>query len=124
MNHIEKMQCDFLWHGKEKKKFHLIKWSQVCKPKKEGGLGIRALKKLNSALLGKWLWRIGDETEGLWKEVISTKYDISRNGWFVQDPSTCSSGLWKGILAAKEVYMKQVRLRVGRCDKICFWTNL
>ena len=29
INHIEKLRRDFLWHGKEKKKFHLIKWSQV-----------------------------------------------------------------------------------------------
>ena len=51
-------------------------------------------------------------------------FPLTKNGWFIQDPSPCSSGLWKGILAAKEVYMKQVRLRVGRGDKICFLTDL
>ena len=72
INRIEKLQHDFLWHGKEKKKFHLVKWSQVCKPKKGGGLGIRALKKLNSTLLGKWLWKIGDESEGCGRMLNTT----------------------------------------------------
>ena len=49
IKHIEKLQRDFLWHGREKKKFHLIKWSQVCKLKKEGGLGLRSLKEMNLA---------------------------------------------------------------------------
>ena len=80
IKHIEKLQRDFLWHGNDKKIFHLKKWSQVCKPKKEGGLGIRPLKEMNLALLGKWLWRIGDDSHGLWKQVISSKYDISRDG--------------------------------------------
>ena len=59
---IEKLQRDILWHGTGKKKSHLIKWSQVCKPKKEGGMGIRPPKEMNLAHLGKWLWRIGDDS--------------------------------------------------------------
>ena len=80
INQIEKLQQDFLWNGKEKNKFHLIKWLQVCTPKKEGGLGIRPLQEMNLALLGKWLWRIGDDSHSLWKQVILCKYDISRDG--------------------------------------------
>ena len=33
-------------------------YGKACKSK-EGGLGIRPLKKMNQALLGKWLCRIG-----------------------------------------------------------------
>ena len=60
INQIEKLQRNFLWNGKEKNKFHLIKCLQVSKPKKQGGLGIGPLKEMNLALLGKWPWRIGD----------------------------------------------------------------
>ena len=80
---IEKLQRDFLWHGKEKKKVHLIKWAKVSKSKEDGGLRIRPLKETNLALLGKWLWKIGEGTEGLWKQVIFSKYDISGDGWQV-----------------------------------------
>ena len=32
--------------------------------------------------------------------------------------------LWKGILVAKELFGRQVRFRVGKGDKISFWTDL
>jgi hypothetical protein len=39
----------------EKKKFQLAKWSSLCCPKNQGGLGIHNLEVKNTALLGKWL---------------------------------------------------------------------
>ena len=46
-------------------KILLVKWAKVCKPLQVGGLGIRHLGSFNSALLGKWLWRYGMETNAL-----------------------------------------------------------
>ena len=66
VKHIEKLERDFPWNdGEDKRKFHLVNWAIICEPKKEGGLGIRPLKQLNHALLGKWLWRLGEEQESL-----------------------------------------------------------
>ena len=51
---LDKIQRDFLWRGMgDKKKFHLVKWSQVSQPLKLGGLGFRNLTMFNRALLGK-----------------------------------------------------------------------
>ncbi|GAV74075.1 hypothetical protein CFOL_v3_17557, partial [Cephalotus follicularis] len=46
----ERVLRKFLWgsHGRGK-----VKWSSVCKPLKEGGLGIKDLKTWNKALLLK-----------------------------------------------------------------------
>ena len=62
----EKLQRDFLWNriGGEPK-IHLVNWAKVCRPLQVGGLGIRRLGNFNSALLGKWLWRYGLETDAL-----------------------------------------------------------
>lgn len=58
---LERLQREFFWHGTSpQKKIHLVDWESICKPKEEGGLGIRPLRKMNQALPGKWLWRIGD----------------------------------------------------------------
>jgi hypothetical protein len=50
---LEKLQRDFLWGGLgEGSKVHLVKWSKVCSPISNGGLGIQNLLLFNQALLG------------------------------------------------------------------------
>lgn len=66
VNRIEKLQRNFLWQGKvSKKNYHLLNWKSICMPKEEGGLGLRPLREVKKVLLGKWLWRIGDESDSL-----------------------------------------------------------
>uniref|UniRef100_A0A2N9EVX7 Reverse transcriptase zinc-binding domain-containing protein n=1 Tax=Fagus sylvatica TaxID=28930 RepID=A0A2N9EVX7_FAGSY len=101
---IDKIQRDFLWGGMgEGKKFHLVNWAQVCQPIHLGGLGIRNLRIFNKALLGKWLWRFGNEKEALWRLVIVAKYGDQQGGW--------SSGeLWCGTTSLKEAYPDLFRI--------------
>jgi hypothetical protein len=88
IKHIEKLQRDFLWQGKsDKKKFNLVDWNSICKPKEDGGLGFRPLRLMNQALLGKWLWRIGEISNSLWKRILLAKYGARRNGWDISRPS-------------------------------------
>ncbi|KAJ9690971.1 hypothetical protein PVL29_013233 [Vitis rotundifolia] len=50
---LQRIQRDFLWGDLgDRSKIHLVKWSDVCKAKNFGGLGIRRLHSLNQALLG------------------------------------------------------------------------
>jgi hypothetical protein len=74
-NHMEKIQCDFLWVGLgEEFKHHLASWSKVCSLISEGGLGIKNLMVFNHALLGKLLWGYGLEREAWWRIVVDSKY--------------------------------------------------
>lgn len=36
-----------------KKKFHLVDWASLCRPKTDGGLGFKSVKHMNQELLGK-----------------------------------------------------------------------
>jgi hypothetical protein len=68
----------FFWQGdSEKKKYQLAKWSVVCYPKDQGGLGIHDLSVKNMALLGKWMFKllIEDET---WQNILKRKYICSK----------------------------------------------
>ena len=41
MQQIRNIQRDFLWgKGEEKKKWALVAWDKLCKPKAHGGLGL------------------------------------------------------------------------------------
>ena len=67
---IVRIQREFLWGGvKRSKCIPCVSWSVACKPKREGGLGVRDLCQVNLALLAKWRWRylLG---EGVFGEIL------------------------------------------------------
>uniref|UniRef100_A0A453JID6 Uncharacterized protein n=1 Tax=Aegilops tauschii subsp. strangulata TaxID=200361 RepID=A0A453JID6_AEGTS len=37
---------------------HMVKWADICLPKDRGGLGIPASRRMNVALMLRWVWRI------------------------------------------------------------------
>jgi hypothetical protein len=49
----------------------------MCQPKGMGGLGLRDIIVVNLSLLAKWRWRLLNEENVLWKEVIGEKYDAN-----------------------------------------------
>ena len=97
--YMDKLQRDFLWNGiGGEPKIHLVNWAKVCKPLQVGGLGIRRLGSFNSALLGKWLWRYGIETDALWRRVIEVKYGNIWGGWCTKKvTSPYGVNLWRYI---------------------------
>lgn len=80
----------FFWHGTgdEVRRWHDVSWQKICRDKLAGSLGIRRIRDFNLALLGKWLWQIGNTDGGLWAEIILTKH-FSHGSWrdFVRDAS-------------------------------------
>ena len=85
-NRMEKIHRDFLWSGIDAPKVPLVEWAKVCMPVQNGGLGIRRLRRFNSALLGKWLWRYGTERDASRRKVIEAKYG-DEGGWLVYQTS-------------------------------------
>jgi hypothetical protein len=122
---IDTIQRNFLWGGMgEGKKFHLMKWSQVCQPLHLGGLGIRNVRLFNRALLGKWLLRFGNERESLWRHVIHSKYGSLPGGWTSATiPGPYGVGLWKNIRKDWVHFAQYLRFEVGDGTRIKFWTD-
>ena len=63
-------------------------------------------------------WELDDDSVGLWKEVISSKYSVARGGWEVCDDSCQHSGIWKGVLSIPKIFSKFTRLHVGKGDSV------
>ena len=90
--------------GGRKRKYHLIRWTTICKSKKRGGLGIKNISNMNVSLLCKWWWRLEMEN-GIWQDIVKAKYMtsgiISNIKWKLND-----SPVWKDLLQVKHIYLK------------------
>lgn len=51
-----------------------VKWDAICKPKDEGGLGVKDWDTFNLALLGKWRWKFLRRDNDLCSKVIWACY--------------------------------------------------
>lgn len=75
IHELIKLQRSFLWGGSEaNSKIPWVRWSDICKSKEEGSLGIKDLDIFNKSLLGKWVWRLFDEKHSLWVRVLGSLY--------------------------------------------------
>lgn len=108
-----------LWQGgHQSKKFHLVKWSSVCSPKSQGGLGVLNLELMNDSLLTKWLWNL-ENSKGLWQKIISGKYVKGKPLISVKQKQV-DSHFWRKILSLRENFYKYCKMVVGDGMKTSF----
>ena len=123
------IQRNFLWRwGADGRKIAWASWNLVSKPREFGGLGIIDPKLFNMALLGKWIWRLGSVEDGLWKEVLISKY----GGWrsLGEEGKGRRSSLWWKDL--REVWSSEgwgrsfedsFKWKVGDGKDVYFWKD-
>ncbi|XP_058777072.1 uncharacterized protein LOC131651423 [Vicia villosa] len=103
---IRHIQSNYLWQGRDGNySTHWIRWSTVCLSKEKGGLGIKDVKTLNIALLNKWKWRIINEKEVVWRDIISHRYANLVLKIFVGDKSVLSkkdSIWWRDLILSDD----------------------
>ena len=79
----------------------LVNWEHICKPKKEGGLGIRNLEAWNVVAIGKIAWHINRLSESLWVRCIHGVY--TKDGdWRLFNPPRTTSWALKKLCKVKE----------------------
>ena len=75
-------RAKFFWEGTSpNRKYHMVKWALVCRPKALGGLGITNSRLLNIALMCKWIWKITQGASGLWVDLLKAKYFPMEISW-------------------------------------------
>ena len=122
---LEKIQRDFLWGGGNlERKPHLVNWNTVCREKNRGGLGVRGLSMMNQALLCKWCWRFANESDSLWRLVISTKFGEEVGGWNTKDiRGGYGTGLWKDIRKEWITFSQNTISSLGNGRRLGFWKD-
>ncbi|CAL1369899.1 unnamed protein product [Linum trigynum] len=120
---MEKVQRKFLWSGVgDKRKTPLVEW-MICKSNRNnGGLGIRDLATFNSAMLCKWLWKYGVNSNGWWRTLIDIKYSKGKSQWHTGGSrGGSSSSVWVTIMKEAELFWNLAQVEPGSGAFVSFW---
>ncbi|KAK2370537.1 hypothetical protein QL285_083581 [Trifolium repens] len=127
---MESLLINFFWGGcEESRKTSWINWKTVCLRKEYGGLGVRQLREFNTALLGKWCWRMLVDRGGLWFRVLAARYGLE--GGRVRTGGRVGSAWWREIVRIRDGgsglrdgwFGESVTRKVGDGSETLFWTD-
>jgi hypothetical protein len=128
---VIKIQRKFFWGGlSSRSRMCWVKWEEICKPKKEGGLGVKNLCLMNLSLLAKWRWKLLVDGDELWKKVIVAKYGGNAIGCAnleIENNRAYASGWWRGIccLDREGGWFSNAALKIlGNGRTIKFWQDV
>ncbi|CAL0303089.1 unnamed protein product [Lupinus luteus] len=119
LNHLDKCIRNFVWSGNIKvRKLVTVAWKNVCLPLKEGGLGIRSIKKMNHAAMLKLTWEMLHSNQE-WARFFRNRFSHTPN------PSNIyfKSSNWPAIIANWHiVHMNSVWI-IGDGQRTDFWID-
>ena len=92
-----------------------------------GGLGVRQVQEFNSALLGKWCWRLLVDREGFWYRVLAVRY--GEEAGRLEVGGRRGSLWWKELVKIRDGvgeveggwFAARVSKRVGDGSSTFFW---
>nr|XP_051212000.1 uncharacterized protein LOC127329534 [Lolium perenne] len=120
---MDKHRSRFFWEGAgPKRKYHMVDWATVCKPRAFGGLGILNTKFMNIALMLKWIWKIYQNDEGLWADLLRAKY-LGDHDLFSPAVPTKGSQFWNAIQKIKWYFKLGAKHQVRSGRRTYFWLD-
>ncbi|GJZ37317.1 RNA-directed DNA polymerase, eukaryota, reverse transcriptase zinc-binding domain protein [Tanacetum coccineum] len=118
---IDKLFKNFIW-GKSESSSGIasVSWKDVCRPKNQGGLGLKSLRVMNCALMVKHLWYIASRKESLWVKWLNV-YKLK--GECLWDMKVRDSFSWnlKQILKLRDSVRKFVGYKIGNGIDCFVW---
>ncbi|KAL6596863.1 hypothetical protein ACP70R_046997 [Stipagrostis hirtigluma subsp. patula] len=117
---IDKYRKHCLWKGADlnAKKPPLAAWKLVCRPKKEGGLGVIKLAAHNDALLLKNLHKFYNKADIPWVHLIWNRYYVNGR---LPDQRKIGSFWWRAIVKLSDMYKGLAVANVGDGSTIYLW---
>jgi hypothetical protein len=114
----------FLWNGKGVKAAKAkVAWSEICFPKKEGGLGLKRLEVWNQISMLRHIWSIFATSGSLWVAWVKNNFLRQKSFRSVGIPQNCSS-CWRKLLNLRDISKQFLRIEVGNGENIHFWLDL
>ncbi|XP_071688975.1 uncharacterized protein [Rutidosis leptorrhynchoides] len=110
---IEALMRGFLWcQGELSRGKAKVKWSTICLPKDEGGLGVKRLKEWNIALMVSHIWRLITNKHSLWVKWIHEYRLKGMSFWDAPCVAGASVG-WRKLLAIRGIVRDRFIIQIG-----------
>ncbi|OVA08152.1 Reverse transcriptase zinc-binding domain [Macleaya cordata] len=120
---ILSIQRNFWWNNSEDhQSLMFTAWSNLCKPKMEGGLGIRIPERVNTSLIMNLTWRFLTQPHSIWCQLLSAKY-LKANSFWLEKKHWNPSPIWSSICAVKKHMQEATCWSVGDGHHIKIWTD-
>ncbi|KAF3782443.1 putative ribonuclease H protein [Nymphaea thermarum] len=122
-NQLNKMAAEFLWGDMvDHKSIHRIKWSTLCLPLLEGGVGLRDLRETNSANMAYLVYRASQQSSP-WAVLIKDRY-CERKGFLASSVGGKRvSNVWHRALQSWRKVTENVGWKIGNGELAKFWTD-
>lgn len=104
---IRRLSSNFCWDFQnqinwERRLIGLARWEKLCKPKNDGGMGLRDVEGFNKALLAKQGWHIIQNPSSLVSRVLKSKY-FPHTSFMGSKVGNNPSFIWRIIWWDKEI---------------------
>ncbi|KAG6538552.1 hypothetical protein ZIOFF_003676 [Zingiber officinale] len=116
---LEGVFASFFWSSVgHDRKVHWVAWKDICRPKQEGGLGIRRLSEVGAALAMK-LWFRFREQSTQWARFLRRSYCGAVDPGVVTLRSNASPS-WRRMIQTRAVAERQIGWIIGQ-GHLSFW---
>jgi hypothetical protein len=95
---MDSAMANFYWDSRQKKKYHMVKWTDLVRAKDFWGLGFTDTRLMNKCLLSKWIIKLERDDTDLCTKMLRNKY-LKEKGFLVVM-------LEGGAHNSEKVYMK------------------
>ncbi|KAL2251963.1 UNVERIFIED_CONTAM: hypothetical protein Sindi_2318600 [Sesamum indicum] len=122
IKNIEKRLRVFLWRGMGNSGYPKVAWKEICKPKEEGGLGLKDMSTLNRALMCKKLCEvIRCDRTSIWVEWL--RHDRLRDDSIWTIPENRGPWGWRKILRLRGWLRSVVEYRISNGNEFLLWKD-
>ncbi|XP_010463243.1 PREDICTED: uncharacterized protein LOC104743910 [Camelina sativa] len=122
---IDQLCSAFLWSGPSlNAKKTKVAWSEVCLPKREGGLGLRSIEEANKVSVLKLIWRLLSAKDSLWVNWVKRYLIRSGSIWTEKPNPTLGSWIWKKLLKYRDLAQQFHRVEAHNGEHTSFWFDI
>jgi len=115
----------FWWTGVQEENatssFHFRSWNDICRPKKEGSLGVRDLLTVNRSLLLNAASKIAIGKNAFLTDILKSKYHPNSSFWLAGNCST-KSAFWSSIMSVKDILINNCTIQIQKGNSSIWFT--